>query len=158
MNHSVSTIGNIFRNKNKQALRHLTRTVYKLQCSCGKTYIGQSKRNLKTRLEEHDPTTFGKSDVADHLRKNPDHTIDFHNPLILAQETCWRKLRIEETLYIIHILKSCSHNWTQMKLHIHYTILMCKFCYIFVPSYYLTNLTRANFDPKVCNSYCFLLS
>ena len=67
--------------------------------SLKKTYIGQSKRNLKTRLEEHDPITFGKSDVTDHLRENPDHTIDFHNPLILAQETNWRKLRIKETLY-----------------------------------------------------------
>ena len=69
----IGTIGNLFRNKD---------------------YIGQSKRNLKTRLEEHDPITFGKSDVTDHLRENSDHTIDFHNPLILAQETNWRKLRI----------------------------------------------------------------
>ena len=29
MNHSVSTIGNLFRNKDKQALLHLTGTVYK---------------------------------------------------------------------------------------------------------------------------------
>ena len=55
---------------------------------------------LKTRLEEHNPITFGKSDVTDHLQENPHHTIDFHNPLILAQETNWRKLRIKETLYI----------------------------------------------------------
>ena len=74
--------------------------MYKLQCSCGKTCIGQSKRNLKTRLEEHDPITFGKSDVTDHLRENPDHLINFYNPLILAQESNWRKLRIKETLYI----------------------------------------------------------
>ena len=35
-----------------------------------------------------------------HFRENPDHTIDFYNPLILAQETNWRKLRIKKTLYI----------------------------------------------------------
>ena len=60
------------------------------------------EHDWKTRLEEHDPITFGKSDVTDHLRENPDHTIDFHNPHIglLAQETNWRKLRIKETLYI----------------------------------------------------------
>ena len=34
MNHSVSTIGNLFRNKDKQALLHLTGTVDKFQCSC----------------------------------------------------------------------------------------------------------------------------
>ena len=74
--------------------------MYKLQCSFEKTYIGQSKRYLKTRLEEHGPLRFGKSDVTDHLRKNSDHIIDFHNPLKLAQETNWRKLRIRATLYI----------------------------------------------------------
>ena len=49
-----------------------------------KTYIGQSNQNLKTRLEEHDPITFGKRNVPDHLQENSEHTIDFHNPLILA--------------------------------------------------------------------------
>ena len=102
MSHIISTIGNLinlFRNKNKQVLLHITGTVYKLQCSCVKTYTGQSKRNLKTRLEEHDSLTFGKSDATDHLRENPDHKIDFHNPQILAQETNWRKLHVTETLY-----------------------------------------------------------
>ena len=80
MNRSVSTIENLFRSKDKQALLHLTGVVYKLQCSCRKTYIGQSKRILKTRLEEHDPLIFGKSDVTDHLLVNSDYTIDFHNP------------------------------------------------------------------------------
>ena len=38
--------------------------------------------------------------IHEELRENPDHTIDFHNPLLLAQETNWRKLRNKETLYI----------------------------------------------------------
>ena len=37
-------------------------------------------------MEEHDPSTFGKRDVTNNLRKHPDHKIDFYNPLILAQE------------------------------------------------------------------------
>ena len=106
MNHSVSTIGNLFRNKDKQALLHLTGTVYKLQCLCKKTYIGQSKRNLKTRLEEHDPITFGKSVVTNHLQENPDHTITFTIHLY------WLKKLIGEN-YVLrkrYIFKSCSHN------------------------------------------------
>ena len=59
-----------------------------------KTCIGQTKQNIKTRFEEHDLHTIGKSDVADHLLENPQHTIYFHNPLILAQENNWRNLRI----------------------------------------------------------------
>ena len=74
--------------------------MYKFQCLCGKAYIEQRKQNLITSLEEHDPLTFGKSDVTDHLQENPDHAIDFHYPLILAQETNGQKLRIKETLYV----------------------------------------------------------
>ena len=49
-----------------------------------KPILDKSKRNLKTRLEEHGSLTFRKSDVTRHLRENPDHTIGFHNPLISA--------------------------------------------------------------------------
>jgi len=29
--------------------------VYQLKCSCGSVYIGQTRRNLKSRMEEHNP-------------------------------------------------------------------------------------------------------
>ena len=36
---------------------HLERSnvAYKLKCSCGHSYIGQTQRNLKFRLDEHNP-------------------------------------------------------------------------------------------------------
>ena len=66
-----------------------------------KTHIGQTKQNIKTRLEEYHLLTYGKSNVTDHLRENPDHTIDFYNALILAHEkSSLQKLPIKETLYV----------------------------------------------------------
>ena len=43
---------------------------------------------------------FTMMDVTDHLRENPDHTIDFYNPIILFQENNWQKFQIKETLCI----------------------------------------------------------
>ena len=86
MNHTILTIGNLLRNKDKGALLHLTGTVYKLLCICGKTYIGQIKQNIKTRLEEMTRLRLEKSNVTDHLRKNADHKIDFYYALMLTLE------------------------------------------------------------------------
>ena len=77
-----------------------------LLVTCKQTYIGQTKQNLKTSSEEHDPPTFGKSDVTDHLKENPDHTIDFCYPLTLAQQLTGENY----TLRTRFIFKSCSHN------------------------------------------------
>jgi len=49
----VHTIGDHFKYKDKQAHLERCNVVYKLKCSCGNSYIGQTQRNLKFRLEEH---------------------------------------------------------------------------------------------------------
>ena len=100
MTHSTSPIRNLFRHKHKQQLLHLTGVVYEITCSCGGKYIGQTKRNLLTRLAEHRPAMAGKSDVADHLHENPDHIMDFNNPKVLARDSNYRKLLIKETLFM----------------------------------------------------------
>ena len=77
-------------------------------------------------MEEHNPLTFGKSDVTYHLQKNPDHPkIAFYSPLMLAQENNCRKLRIKETLYI---KKRPPQLFTDEVLHPLY-LLMSKFCF-----------------------------
>ena len=65
-----------------------------------------------------------------------------------------RRLSIKGTLYIQKLQPQLNSDKASHPLY----LLMCKFCFIFIPSYYLTNLTPNNFDPKVCNSYCFLFS
>ena len=53
--HRTHTIGDHFKYKDKQAHLERSNVVYKLKCSCGNSYIGQTQRNLKFRLEEHNP-------------------------------------------------------------------------------------------------------
>ena len=68
--------------KDRQALLHNAGIVYTLNCTRGQSYIGQTNRNLATRIQEHVPN--GKqnqeSDVAKHLVRNPNHKLDFDFP------------------------------------------------------------------------------
>ena len=79
--------------------------MYKLNCSCGESYIGPTHRNLATRIQEH--VHHGKqnqeSDVARHLVRNPDHKINFDFPKILGHSNNRRKLQIKKTLLIQNI-------------------------------------------------------
>ena len=45
-------------------------------------------------------STNNETDVSQHLKNNPDHTMNFHSPEILTHSNNIRKLRIEETLLI----------------------------------------------------------
>ena len=100
--HDTHNIGKCFKFKDRQALLHNAGVVYKLNCSCGQSYIGQTHRNLTTRIQEHVPN--GKqnqeSHVAKHLVCNPNHKINFDSPEILGHSNNHKKLRIKEALLI----------------------------------------------------------
>jgi len=68
--------------------------VCKLTCSCGRSYIGQTQRNLKFRLDEHNlsKSNHQATDVVKHLYTFPDHFMDFKNPEILASAFNYREL------------------------------------------------------------------
>jgi len=76
--------------------------VYELKCSCGNSYNGQTQRNLKFRLEEHNllKSNHQNTDVVKHLYPHPDHFVDFKNPERLASAFSHRELLIKETLLI----------------------------------------------------------
>jgi len=71
-----------FTYKDKQ--NHLRRSsvVYKLTCTCGSNYIGQTRRNLITRINEHQFDQ--RSEVCKHLLANPTHRFNFKQPEILG--------------------------------------------------------------------------
>ena len=50
---ALSKIGENFRFKDKQPLLMKSGIVYKLTCSYGSTYIGQTRYNLLSRIKEH---------------------------------------------------------------------------------------------------------
>ena len=91
-----------FKFNNRQALLHNAGVAYKLNCSCGQSYIGQTHRNLATRIQEHVPNgkQIQESDVAKHLLRNPNRKINFDSLEILGHSNSRRKLRIKETLLI----------------------------------------------------------
>jgi len=92
----------MFKFKERQNVLHEHGVVYEITCSCGNSYIGQTCRNLKTRLDNHNPatTTSQDTDVSRHIIDNPNHQVNFDTPRILARTDHWRKLLIKETLLI----------------------------------------------------------
>ena len=93
MSHRNLTIGKLFPYNDRQSLLHSSGVVYQLTCSCGQNYIGQTKRILIARLNEH-------CEVCKHLLNNPNHEIKFVSPKTLDRSHHVTKLRIKETLHI----------------------------------------------------------
>ena len=100
--HDIFKLKSFFRAKEGQALLHRSNVVYHIHCSCGSNYIGETARNLLTRLNEHNPSSkkCKNTDVTNHLYKNSDHKIDFAKPKILGTARNRTKLFILETLSI----------------------------------------------------------
>ena len=72
--------------------------VYKLTCSCGSIYIGQTRHNLLNRIKEY--VTSEKSAVCKHLLQNFTQRVNFNTPKILASENDTARLLILESLFI----------------------------------------------------------
>ena len=85
-----------FKDPQSQLLR--SNVVYRLNCSCGSFYIGQTRWNLVKRLDEHQTSL--NSEVCNHLQSNPNHRVDFNNSQILTSSPDKSKLLILESLYI----------------------------------------------------------
>ena len=97
MSYSTFNIGKSFLYKDRQSVLHCVGVVYQLTCSCGQKYIGQTKRNLITRLNERQ--TRQSSEICRHLMKNPKHSVNFQSPIILDRSNHCTILRIKETIH-----------------------------------------------------------
>ena len=75
-----------------------SRLVYKLTCSCGSTYISQTRYNLLSRIEKH--ATSEKSEVCEHLLQNPTHRMDFNTSMTLSNANDTTRLLTLESLFI----------------------------------------------------------
>ncbi|CAH2088741.1 unnamed protein product [Euphydryas editha] len=79
--------------------------VYKIDCSCGSSYIGQTKRPISTRVSEHikavknnDPQ---KSAIAEHiLHPGTNHWIELHNPRVLSTDRHYIPRLVREAIEI----------------------------------------------------------
>lgn len=82
----------------------MSNVIYKIDCKvCDATYIGQTKRQLCTRIREHknniklDSTRH--SVISEHIL-NQSHTFDWDNTKILDHESNYQKRLISEMLHI----------------------------------------------------------
>ena len=120
VNHKTFSIGDLFKHKEKQPLLYRNNIVYKLTCSCGSTYIGQTRRNLKLRMNEHNPKFkhTQETDVTKHLLDNPGHIINFDQPQILTSAYNSKELLIKETILIQQEKPDINVDLTSIPLYI----------------------------------------
>ena len=77
--------------------------VYKISCqNCNATYVGQTKRQLKTRLHEHknDIKKSSSPSVISAHRINFDHQFDWQRTKILDKESSYGKRLTSEMIFI----------------------------------------------------------
>jgi hypothetical protein len=93
--------------------------VYKISClDCDATYIGQTKRQLRTRIREHRQDIVKKTGVPSVVsihRIENNHDFDWNNIEILDIETSYSKRLISEMIQIKrHILTINKQSDTEL--------------------------------------------
>ena len=82
----------------------LKKGVYLIPCECGKTYIGETERSIRTRVKEHYAdiclNRTHNSALAEHSH-NTKHPIKIKDMQVLAQVDNWSRRRIREAIEII---------------------------------------------------------
>ena len=77
--------------------------VYEVPCTCGKVYIGETKRRLETRIKEHKDACVkcltDKSAIAEHAWTN-DHPINWAGTKVLQRASRTMELVLKESLSI----------------------------------------------------------
>lgn len=78
--------------------------VYRIPCSCGKVYIGTTKRSMGTRLKEHKANCrlgqTEKSAVAEHALTDGDHSIQFGSCRLLSSVNGYHNRLVREAIEI----------------------------------------------------------
>lgn len=110
------TLGKLFNSmKDPLKLEYSSEIVYKIPCkNCNKSYIGQTKQNLKNRINEH---KYSCNDKYKHKKEqtalathhfDDEHEFDFDNVSILDKENNYKKRLISEMMCIQAHNKSSS--------------------------------------------------
>jgi hypothetical protein len=89
----------------KDVIPYQSPGVYKVECSCGSSYIGQTKRTIAERVKEHIAAVKNrqveKSAIAEHLLlSGPNHWIELHAPKILSTERHYYPRIVREAVEI----------------------------------------------------------
>ena len=111
---TVDTLGRIFTSvKDPIPPEERTGVIYKIKCICGDFYVGETGRNLTTRLKEHKAAcrlaAFDRSAVAKHAWQEG-HEIEWNDVEILDTAKDLQERKVKESLYIRMAPKSCLMN------------------------------------------------
>ena len=100
----VTKMSNILVNTKDHHPKDICGGVYEIKCGCGDSYIGQTSRALKCRVQEHRRAVknrqFSQSAVAEHQWSGPTHNIDFDNASLLNKEGRYYPRIIREAIEI----------------------------------------------------------
>ena len=88
-------IKSLFNLKGKNAYK--SNAVYRAECMCGETYIGETKRNFIVRKREHENTKHN-SEPARHLATHPKHKYNWN--IVFSESNTFRR-ETTEGLFII---------------------------------------------------------
>ena len=91
----------------KDRIKHKAYIVYKGICSGNESYIGEAKRNGEIRWKEHCSNNDKKSEVTEHLLKNPGYTINWQ--VVTSAPHQRNKQKILEAYYITKFKPSLNN-------------------------------------------------
>jgi predicted GIY-YIG superfamily endonuclease len=101
---TCGTIRQMMRSVKDNINRQNLKVVYKIDCSCGKSYIGETGRSLKIRLKEHEADIKNErsrtSALAEHSSKTKHH-VCLEDAKIIAREDNYQKRKIKEAIEIM---------------------------------------------------------
>ena len=105
--------------KPKEKKNSKKNSIYQIPCSCGKVYVGETKRPLEVRINEHRWATkmreIDRSKIANHAWGEGLHRPDWENTKILDQEENATQRKIKETAYMM----ITPHNFGSKSIDIH---------------------------------------
>jgi len=101
---TCGTIRQMMRSVKDNIDRQQLKGVYKIDYSCGKSYIGETGRSLKIRLKEHAVDIKNErsrtSALAEHLSKTKHH-VCLEDAKVIAREDNYHKRKIREAIEIM---------------------------------------------------------
>ena len=77
--------------------------VYKLDCTCGSSYVGETKKHVSTRVREHQRDVFNgnwEPSGATHHSKTCEGTFNWDADVTIAVENNFRRRKVRESLEI----------------------------------------------------------
>ena len=102
-------IKSLFNHSDKNLYK--SNVVYRDECTCGETYIGETKRNFIVRKREHENTKHN-SEPAQHLAAHPKHKYKWN--IVFSESNTFRR-KITEGLFITREKQSLNkqvHSYT----------------------------------------------